>query len=78
MVGRFNLLQSFNYTPYLFLQKTLQIRYQFSLYMDPFKCNLQPASLLLPGFKMEKDKNKFLMMLVSASGKLSHHLEFKS
>jgi hypothetical protein len=37
-----------------------------------------PPSSSKPGFKMEEVENKFLMMLVSASGKLSHHLEFKS
>ncbi len=35
LVSTFNLSQSFNYTPYLFNQKTVQIRDQFFLYMDP-------------------------------------------
>jgi hypothetical protein len=37
LVSSFNLSQSFNYTPYLFYQKTVQIRDQFFLYilMDP-------------------------------------------
>ncbi len=34
-VPHFNLLQSFNYTLYLFCKKTLQISNQFFLYMDP-------------------------------------------
>ncbi len=34
LVGRFNLLQSFQYTPYLFT-KMVQIRDKFFLYMDP-------------------------------------------
>ncbi len=36
LIGQpFNLSQSFNYTPYLFYKKTLQVRDQFFLYMDP-------------------------------------------
>ncbi len=35
LVSSFNLSQSFNNKPYLFLQKTVQIRDQFFLYMDP-------------------------------------------
>ncbi len=35
LVSSFNLLQSFNYTPYLFYKKTVQIRDKFFLYMDP-------------------------------------------
>ncbi len=36
LIGQlFNLLQSFNYTPYPFYKKTFQIRDQFFLYMDP-------------------------------------------
>ncbi len=34
LFGSFNLSQSFNYTPYLFLQKAVQIRDPFFLYMD--------------------------------------------
>ncbi len=34
-VSRFNLLQSFNYAHYLFLQKTVQIRDQLFVYTDP-------------------------------------------
>jgi hypothetical protein len=35
LVSSFNLSQSFNYTPYLFLQKTVQTIDQFFLNMDP-------------------------------------------
>ncbi len=35
LVSSFNLSQSFNYTPYLFFKKTVQIKNQFFLYMDP-------------------------------------------
>jgi hypothetical protein len=35
LVSSFNLSQSFNYTPYLFYKKTVQIRDTFCLYMDP-------------------------------------------
>ncbi len=36
LINCFNLSQSFNYTPYLFYKKTVQIRDQFFLYnMDP-------------------------------------------
>ncbi len=35
LVSSFNLSQSFNYTPDLFYQKTVQIRDQFFLYIDP-------------------------------------------
>jgi hypothetical protein len=35
LVSSFNLSQSFNYTLYLFYKKTVQIREQFFLYMDP-------------------------------------------
>ena len=35
LVSSFKLSQSFNYTPYLFYKKTVQIRDQFFLYMDP-------------------------------------------
>jgi hypothetical protein len=35
LVSSFNLSQSFNSTPYLFLQKTVQIRDQFFLHTDP-------------------------------------------
>ncbi len=34
LVSSFNLSQSFNYTPYLFYKKTVQIRDRFFLYMD--------------------------------------------
>ncbi len=34
LVSSFNLSQSFNYTPYLFYKKTVQIRGQFFLYLD--------------------------------------------
>jgi hypothetical protein len=35
LVSRFILLQSFNYTPFLFCKKTLQIRDHFFLVMHP-------------------------------------------
>ncbi len=35
LVSSFNLLQSFNYTPYLFYKKTVQIRDQVFLYVGP-------------------------------------------
>ncbi len=35
LVSSFNLSQSFKYTPYLFYKKTVQIRDQFFLFMDP-------------------------------------------
>jgi hypothetical protein len=38
MISRFNLLQSFNDTPYLFYKKNIQIKDQFFLYMGP-GCN---------------------------------------
>jgi hypothetical protein len=38
LVNSFNLSQSFNYKPYLFYQKTVQIRDHFFLYMAPGSC----------------------------------------
>jgi hypothetical protein len=35
LVSSFDLSQSFNYTPYLFYKKTVQIRDTLFLYMDP-------------------------------------------
>jgi hypothetical protein len=35
LVSSFNLSQSFNYAPYLFCKKTVQLRDQFFLYTDP-------------------------------------------
>ncbi len=42
LVSSSNLLQSHNYMPYLFLQKMIQMRDQFFLYMDP---GLEKSSL---------------------------------
>jgi hypothetical protein len=35
LVSSFNLSQSFNYTPYFFYKRTVQIRDKFFLYLDP-------------------------------------------
>ncbi len=37
LASSFNLSQSFNYTPYLFYENTVQIRDQFFLYMNSCK-----------------------------------------
>ncbi len=49
LVSSFNLSQSFNYTPYLFLQKTVQIRDQFFLFMDPESRDSRRSWRCVPG-----------------------------
>jgi hypothetical protein len=49
LVSSFNHSQSFNYTPFLFYKKTVQIRDQFFLNMDPvmhISIYIQPQMLL--------------------------------